>query len=88
MANDRLYLFCGCGKYRMLYKYLPAPETGKMGHLGDKDSIEKFINDHMIDCFGKENDPPTFSLIWENKAAEITHMHVKKEDCDLCSGQS
>ena len=75
MANDRLYIVCRCGDWHMLYKFYPSN-----GYIGDE--AEYFLNQHAIECM-TGSEMPTFNLVWENKAAEITHMHVKLEDCDM-----
>jgi hypothetical protein len=75
MANDRLYIVCQCGAWHMLYKFYPA--NGYMGH-----NLDDWMNEHTL--HNKDDTPSTFSLMWENRAAELTHNHVKRENCDLC----
>jgi len=76
MANDRLYIVCQCGERTMLFKFYPSS-----GYLGAK--AQDFINEHSMKHARDICSPSTFSLYWENTAAEITHSNVKKEDCDL-----
>jgi hypothetical protein len=75
MANDRLYIICPCGEWTMLYKYYPGT-----GYIGE--GAEDFLRGHALLC-SRNNSPAEFSLVWENKAAEITHKPLGKAPCPM-----